>query len=187
MIMNFGAELIDHVSICSFGPLLSSFNAHFWPRFEIRLWTKIASSKQIQEVKLNSQTKIGTKNLIPIYCNVLFTQFWPDTLLNYGGSKLSQCVVILISVKCNAKKQKRKRLAAQIHFCNTLLQLSNSKCHSFQLISNKLNCESSIVHPSIPMKYQLEFKFKLILVPRLVFKWCWTSSILEGWKITLSG
>ena len=46
----FFSKIYDHVSRFSFGPLSNCSNVQFCSRFEVRLWTKISSSKQIQRL-----------------------------------------------------------------------------------------------------------------------------------------
>ena len=44
----------DHVSSCNFDPLSNCLSVQFWSRFDLKLWTKIASTKQILHVIINS-------------------------------------------------------------------------------------------------------------------------------------
>ena len=65
-------EIDDHVSKCDFDTLFNSSNLRFWSRFEIKIWTQIAFSKQIHHVRVNSfkhfsgPKSIPPRNMFPI-------------------------------------------------------------------------------------------------------------------------
>ena len=77
----FLSEIYDHTSTCSFGPLSKILNAQFWSEFEVKLWTKIASAKQIQHVILNSfKHFLELKFWLPKFTKKKFLRKFPNNL-----------------------------------------------------------------------------------------------------------
>ena len=47
-------EINDHVSKSNFSQLLQNSTLRFWSKFDVRYWTKIAFSKRVYHVRINS-------------------------------------------------------------------------------------------------------------------------------------
>ena len=94
-------EIDHHVSKCDFGPLFNDSNLRFKSRFEIKIWPKIAFSKWVHQVRMNSFKHYpGVQNLDKkntprsikkelLYITQKFTMENPSfVFLNWSESKL---------------------------------------------------------------------------------------------------
>ena len=85
----------DNESKCDFGPPSNSSNLRFWSRFEVSMWTKIAFSKQLHHVRLNSfWNTFLDRNLDPalyLYAWVYSHASLPRTVIGkWQNSKICQ-------------------------------------------------------------------------------------------------